>query len=1538
MNKTHRIVWSAVRQAYIVTHEHATTHGKPASTRAAAVFVAAALLSGGVLAATAPSAVDLDKFFNGSSISTQDGAAKGGCMLGVSGAACNTAPKTENVTYTNYHTKGGDGSGGGAGLGGALFVDKGQTITLSNVQFTGNVVEGGTGGGAPDVRVQSANITLVQREANVVAFSAFNTIPKVESDGKSIQTINLGDNATPLKVGQLVTLDGTTGTAKVASVSADGKTVRLDNALTLSDKAIKDVSGSLSIEKVDDKSSRITGQALANLGAGGRIEMGAIVSGVVGIPDGTMVTDVKRDSDNKITEVILNKPVTGTLSTSALKFISTPKLNSAQFVVDGADRKTITLAAASLGLSVGMALKGEGIPDGTVVTAIDSKTGKVTLSKEMPDGVLSFSSKAEIGKQGANTITLAAPDGRIQVGGVISGDGIPAGTTVTAYDKTTGQVTLSKPLTADLADKSSIVTSAVKAQTTNSITLGEVKNLKVGMTVSGEGIPDGAKITSIVGNTVTFDKTLTNPVQGFVATSPLNTGGSLNGLQATGPTGTDGKSGNNANSVLPYLTDGEGLAGFSGQNANKTPPSNGVGGRGGDGGDGSQGVAFNYTLIKDTATAGLDFANAVSEAGAAFSNAPFPSFATGATKIAQSVIAGIELATQIANAAEWVKGLNDGTRAKGGDGGDGGSGGSGSEFFGGGSGGSGGNGGAGGLSKTEGGAGGAGGSGGAGGFGAGGGSGGAGGAGGSTGFAKEGDAGEGGSAGFGAGVGSSGDGSGGGGGSGYGGAIFVREGGSLTITGNALFRDNYAVAGSSTNGGEAGQATGADIFVMKGGSVTLSPGQGNTIRFEGGIADDSAGSIDGAAYASGRGADVRISGGGLVQFAGTNTYTGKTIIAGGTLETTLGDGIHSDSNIVFNGTGTTQPNLSAGVLLLSENVTKKVGTIVPGQIAWDGAGGFASGRVEGIQLNFGRTANSADKGQTLQWGSDALKTNSTLVFGSEYGLGSVEWMNAINLNGQTGKVVVFDSQQEVGGNKVDDVAYMRGTLSNGKLEVGDAGYTGTLYLTGQNSLTELTVHEGKVLTGDGRTTGRLFAESAPGKVSVKDGGSLLLAGAEQVSTLAVDKGGALGTLKGAALTATDVNNQGALMLGDKATLTSLTNAAAATLSNMDTVTVSGALVNNGTLLQGSMGTGEGLLVSDNANISADTVTNNKDWGVVGTQKITTTALDGNGKFVLENLTSGDATKKAVLTLEQSGNSTFAGTFTGAGALDKTGAGKLTLTGASTATGGLTVKAGTVETAGDGTLADSGAITVEQGATFIAGTVDTVGVVSNSGSYQVNAAQTVASLANTATGVSTLKADLTSTSTVSNAAGGTINQQADITATGKLSNDGTLNISGNRTISTAGLEGQATGVVNVDSKLILAQSGDSTYAGQINGVGSVEKKGDGKLTLTGAQRVYRRADGQGRFGEYHWWRYALRQRRDHCRCRCDLCCRYGGHRRRGDEQRQLPGERRTDRGQPYQYRHWCGLVAGRPDQPERGRQSGRRHAQAAGQHHREGSGD
>ncbi|MBY0445144.1 MAG: hypothetical protein K2Q15_08055, partial [Burkholderiales bacterium] len=51
-----------------------------------------------------------------------------------------------NATVKNFTTKGGDGSGGGAGLGGAIFINSGAEVVLDNVNFSGNAAVGGDGG------------------------------------------------------------------------------------------------------------------------------------------------------------------------------------------------------------------------------------------------------------------------------------------------------------------------------------------------------------------------------------------------------------------------------------------------------------------------------------------------------------------------------------------------------------------------------------------------------------------------------------------------------------------------------------------------------------------------------------------------------------------------------------------------------------------------------------------------------------------------------------------------------------------------------------------------------------------------------------------------------------------------------------------------------------------------------------------------------------------------------------------------------------------------------------------------------------------------------------------------------------------------------------------------------------------------------------------------------------------------------------------------------------------------------------------------
>jgi fibronectin-binding autotransporter adhesin len=467
-----------------------------------------------------------------------------------------------------------------------------------------------------------------------------------------------------------------------------------------------------------------------------------------------------------------------------------------------------------------------------------------------------------------------------------------------------------------------------------------------------------------------------------------------------------------------------------------------IGGAGGRGGDGSNGWGTDPFAITALIQAGLgmssvvlDIVSNVAEITSEFAN-PLTwnlvvdnAITVGKLAI-DTVNAGMDLAQATQALITYHMKLGDGYVGLGGDGGGGGAGGSGDFGLGGGVGGAGGTGGnaAGGA---RGGNGGAGGTGGAGGFGAGGGRGGDGGGKGYDGSvpasrekAADGDGGAGGAGGFGGGLGSTGSGAGGGaGGAGFGGSIFIQSNGKVIISGNTTFDAGFVRGGSGVAAGDGalagptGQAVGTDIFVMKGAELLFKPGAGNIVTVNGSIADDSAASIslDGgidaqSVYQVGNGADVRFEDG-LTILNGANTYTGGTKIgAGAVLQAQDGVGIHSHSQIVFEG----------GVLQSSGSFVRGVGSDST-QVSWTGSGGFSAANGDLTVSLFG-TANPK-----LTWGmGDFVPTTSSLVFGSATSTGSVTFTNDIDL-GASGERNI----SVVAGVDSQSVAILSGALSGG---------------------------------------------------------------------------------------------------------------------------------------------------------------------------------------------------------------------------------------------------------------------------------------------------------------------------------------------------------------------------------------------------------------------------------------------------------------------------------------------------------------------------
>lgn len=543
-------------------------------------------------------------------------------------------------------------------------------------------------------------------------------------------------------------------------------------------------------------------------------------------------------------------------------------------------------------------------------------------------------------------------------------------------------------------------------------------------------VNDGATATI---NDVTFQ---TNTVIGGQAGFGEK-GGILNNMALLiGAGGADGVDG----SGIVFGPDGNGGNGRTGLNgANSTTGFGGNGGNGNTGGSGADAVLFQRSLLA------FEVAKATSEladANAALAAANTPSGVPPLTNPAEQAAAALAVATASSNLTQASTDLGIfeaqvgvGFMGNGGEGGGGGAGGEGGFGLGGGAAGSGGNGGnAESNSGAAGGVGGDGGIGGNGGFGGGGGRGGIagdGGSGGTFGNGQPGGAGnpgDGGFGGFGAGdgsVGSDTNGLVGEGGSGYGGAIFVRDGGSLTVTGNTTFSGNNAEGGTSTNFGQSGNGAGTDLFIMAGADVTLAPGEGNTIEFKGTIADDSYASIgEKASVQTGEGAEINVEEGTVI-FKGENTYTGQTNIKeGAVLQAVDGYSIHENSNI----------NLEGGTIQSSGELSRHLGT-QSNRIQTNGDAGFAAaGDDLTVEINSGAPLTIGQ--------ANFLQAGDKLLFGSDTATHDVTFKNSIDLDGETLTILV-DSQS----------AILEGVLSNGQLDVNDADNDGTLVLDNDNTFT-----------------------------------------------------------------------------------------------------------------------------------------------------------------------------------------------------------------------------------------------------------------------------------------------------------------------------------------------------------------------------------------------------------------------------------------------------------------------------------------------------
>jgi len=384
----------------------------------------------------------------------------------------------------------------------------------------------------------------------------------------------------------------------------------------------------------------------------------------------------------------------------------------------------------------------------------------------------------------------------------------------------------------------------------------------------------------------------------------------------------------------------------------------------------------------------------------------------------------------------------------------------------------------------------------------------------------------GGDAGFGAGAGSRGDteqppnpnGFKGQGGAGLGGAVFVANGGILNINGPSFFCGNEATEGGSSNGGGAGFAAGTDLFMMTGSTVTIDPGAANAVVFNGSIADDSGSTSDNYSVARGSGAGLTLNSG-LLVLNGSNTYSGATIVQGSlasqpVVQATDGIGINPSSFVQLNG----------GIWQGNGELSRFLGT-GPGRLQ------FGVGLPGGFSSSGGDFIVSLNCGASLTWGQpNFISSGSALLFGSTTATNDVIFNNNLDLAGANQTILATANSNDT------NRAVLEGVISDGSLTLGDATHTGII-----------------VLAAD---------ETYLGPTQI-NGGSVLLTGTLQSTSVGIASGGTLEDVSGGLANGTALLVDGTFILDVNDSIDTLTGSGTVELSGgsltLNSGTFSGAI-------------------------------------------------------------------------------------------------------------------------------------------------------------------------------------------------------------------------------------------------------------------------------------------------------------------------------------------------------------------------------------------
>ncbi len=522
------------------------------------------------------------------------------------------------------------------------------------------------------------------------------------------------------------------------------------------------------------------------------------------------------------------------------------------------------------------------------------------------------------------------------------------------------------------------------------------------------------------------------------------------------------------------------------------------------------------------------------------------------------------------------------------------------------------------------------------------------------------------------------------------------------------------------------------------------------------------GTFDNAIGGSG---NVVKSGADTLTLSGSNSYTGGTTISGGTLVASnveaLGTGdvtnnatleLNTGGDFINNIGGTGRVEKSGDdTLTLSGSNTYTGGTLINGgTLVASNVEALGTGDVTDnatLALNTGGTFDNAisGSGQVVKSGDETLTlsgTNSytggttisggTLVATNVEALGSGDVTDDATLELNTGgtfdNAISGSGQVVKSGDKMLTLSgansYSGGTLiSDGTLVASNVEALGTGDVTNNATL---------ALNTGGDFTNNI---SGSGQVVKSGDDTLTLSGANSYTGGTTISGGTLVATNVDALGTGDVTNSSTLELNTGGTFdNAISGSGQVVKSGDETLTLSGSntytggtLISGGTLVAtnvDALGTGD---VTDNATLELNTggtfdnvisgsgqVVKSGDDTLTpsGANSYTGGTLISGGTLVatsVEALGSGDVTDNAVLELNTGG--TFDNAISGSGQVVKSGDKTLTLSGANSYTGGTTISGGTlvasnVEALGSGDIDNYASLQLNASGQFVTANLTT----------------------------------------------------------------------------------------------------------------------------------------------------------------------------------------------------------------------------------------